>query len=214
MFILGSLLHRTLKTTDNTSHVLNRLCIRKEAILTCCTCHNVPGRNFTILDAAKDCIGMSYTGEYIYIRLDNQTAFWTLEASTIMLKWIQKCQQAICVLSNQNKIMLVCISGHSGIHGNADAHAWTTFLGPRTVIPISQCFKAQNYGLAEKEALHILSCDTGCQSKLLTEQPSEKLSKDLLTLDMKECRQIIGLLTYHCTLRQHLHVMGLLDNTT
>jgi hypothetical protein len=37
--------------------------------------------------------------------------------------------------------------------------------------------------------------------------------RDLLAWDRKQCRLVTGLLAGHCTLRWHLHIMGLLDNT-
>lgn len=41
----------------------------------------------------------------------------------------------------------------------------------------------------------------------------EKLSRDILALDVGQCGLVIGLLTGgHCTLRWCLHVMGFLDN--
>jgi hypothetical protein len=50
------------------------------------------------------------------------------------------------------------------------------------------------------------------QSELFIEGLSEKLSSDLLALGRTGYRLVTGLLTAHCTLRQHLHVMSLLDN--
>jgi hypothetical protein len=47
-----------------------------------------------------------------------------LEASTIMSKLTLECQQAICTLSNLNKVMLLWVLGYSGIQGNGDADAW------------------------------------------------------------------------------------------
>jgi hypothetical protein len=51
------------------------------------------------------------------------------------------------------------------------------------------------------------------QSKLFIKGPLEKLSRDILALDVEQCGLVIGLLTGgHCTLRWCLHVMGFLDN--
>jgi hypothetical protein len=36
----------------------------------------------------------------------------------------------------------------------------------------------------------------------------EKLSRDLLTLDRKECRFVTMLLINNCEFRRHLHIMG------
>jgi hypothetical protein len=39
-----------------------------------------------------------------------------------------------------------------------------------------------------------------------------ELCRDLLGLDRKRCRLVSRLLTGHCALRQHLHVMGILES--
>jgi hypothetical protein len=50
------------------------------------------------------------------------------------------------------------------------------------------------------------------QLKLFIGRPSDKLPRDLLALGRKQCRLITRLLlTGNCTLRWHLHIMGLLE---
>jgi ribonuclease HI len=39
------------------------------------------------------------------------------------LKLVWECWQAICTLSNRNKVMLLWVPGHSGIQGNEDTDA-------------------------------------------------------------------------------------------
>jgi hypothetical protein len=48
--------------------------------------------------------------------------------------------------------------------------------------------------------------------KLFIQGNLENMSRDILALDRKQWRLVIGLLTGHCTLRWHLHIMGLPDN--
>jgi hypothetical protein len=69
------------------------------------------------------------------------------------------------------------------------------FLGPEEEVPVSPL-------LGTEKALSIL----GFSLKVL-------LHKNCLWIDWllnrKQCRLVTGLLTNSCTLRQHLHVMGL-----
>jgi hypothetical protein len=50
------------------------------------------------------------------------------------------------------------------------------------------------------------------QLKLFVGKPFDKLSRDRRALGRKQCRLATGLLNGHCTLRQYLHIMGLLDS--
>jgi hypothetical protein len=60
-----------------------------------------------ILAYAKECIGRVYTGEHIYICLDSRAALQALEASTVMVKLVWKCRQALCAVSSGNEVMLL-----------------------------------------------------------------------------------------------------------
>jgi hypothetical protein len=90
------------------------------------------------------------------------------------------------------------------------------FLGFEPAIPIPPCVSSLKIKewLTKKHSKYTAATSGMRQSKLFTERPSEKLSRDLLPSDRKQCRLVTGLLTGHCTLREHLHVMCLLDNFT
>jgi hypothetical protein len=49
------------------------------------------------------------------------------------------------------------------------------------------------------------------QSKLFIGRSTDKLSRDLMSLDGKQCRMVTGLLIGHCTLRGH-HITGLSES--
>jgi ribonuclease HI len=83
---------------------------------------------------------MNYIREQIYICPDNQAALLALEASRIMLKLVWECQQAICALSNRNKVTLLWVHGHRGLQGDVDVDALArkgssnTLLSPTSAI--------------------------------------------------------------------------------
>jgi hypothetical protein len=83
------------------------------------------------------------------------------------------------------------------------------------VISVSMCvgrLKVKKW-LKEKHSKHWATMPGMKQPKLLLGNPSDKLSRDLMALDRKQHRLVLGLLTGHCTLGQHLHIMALSEGT-
>jgi hypothetical protein len=176
---------------------------------------------FVISACAKECIGRAYTGQSIYICSDSQAALWALEASRVTLKFVWECQQALCVLSSWNKVVLLSVPGHCGIQGNEEADALaregssSPFLGPEAAILILPCvgrLKVKEW-LKETHSKQWATVPSMRQLKLFIGKPSNKLSRDLMAMDKKHCKLVTGLLTGHCTLRQCLHVMGFSEST-
>jgi hypothetical protein len=50
------------------------------------------------------------------------------------------------------------------------------------------------------------------QLKLFIGRPSDKLSGGIMAFARKQCRLVTGLLTGQCTLRWHLHIVGLSES--
>jgi hypothetical protein len=138
--------------------------------------------------------------------------------STSKLLW--EWRQAICTLSSRNNVAVFWDLGRLAVQGNDDGDAVDTkvssnpILGPEPAIPISPRvgrlkIKEQ---LVRKHSVYLVTTSRIRQSKLFIEGPSEKLFRELMALDRKECRRITGLLNIHCALRWHLRTMGLSDN--
>jgi hypothetical protein len=88
------------------------------------------------------------------------------------------------------------------------------FLGPEPAILILPCIgrlKVKEW-LKEGHSKHWAAAPGMRQSKLFIGWPSDILFRGLSALDRKQCRLVIGLLTGHCTLRWHPHIMGLLES--
>jgi hypothetical protein len=137
------------------------------------------------------------------------------------VKLVSGYQQAMCTLSNRNKVTLVCVPGHTGILGNEDADALARkgygrpVLDPKPVTQFSPC--AGRIKIKEwptKKYLEYWAATPGTrESKLFIERPSERLSRATLALNREQCTLVKGLVTGHYTLRWHLHFISLSDNT-
>jgi hypothetical protein len=117
--------------------------------------------------------------------------------------------------------MLLWIPGHCGIQGNKDVDVLagegssSPFLTRKPAISISSCvgrLKFKNW-LKERQSKDWAATPGMRQFKFFIGRPSCKLSRDLMALDRKQHRLVTGFLTGHCTLRQHLHIMDLLEST-
>jgi hypothetical protein len=102
-----------------------------------------------------------------------------------MSKLVWECQQAICALSNTNKVTCLWVPGHSGIQGNQDEDTLAMkgssnlLLGSEPAIPISPCvgsLKIKEW-ITKKHSKYTAVKLARRRSKLFTERPSEKLSK-------------------------------------
>jgi hypothetical protein len=125
-------------------------------------------------------------------------------------------------LANHKKVQLVWVPGHEGIAGNetADQLAKTgydyPFLGPEPACGISM-------GVAKKAIRDWTTMNhkkyweslTGLrEAKGLIRGPSAKRVKELLKLNRKHLRCVVGLLTGHCHLKGRLFKLGLSDCPT
>jgi ribonuclease HI len=91
------------------------------------------------------CIDRNYTRGQTYICSDSQAALRALAAPGITSKLLLECREAICVLSSRNRVSLRWVPGHSKIQDSEDADTLvrdgssSSFLGPKTAIPVSPC---------------------------------------------------------------------------
>jgi hypothetical protein len=152
----------------------------------------------------------NYAREKIYICSDSQAALQALKATMITSKLVWECRQAICTLSSRTKLILLWVSGHSGIQGNEDSDAFAKkastnqFLGPEPEIPISPCVKEQLVGKHSRYRV------TTPRMELFIDRPSEKKKylKDLLP-SMQTGNKNVNWPLY---LREHINIMSFSDN--
>ncbi|XP_070529632.1 uncharacterized protein [Cardiocondyla obscurior] len=131
---------------------------------------------------------------------------------------VWSCMRALSKLGETNKVTLVWIPGHQGIHGNEVADELAkqgTLMEPagRDVYVLFVMGKRIIRELLERRHRESWKNKPGCrQAKLLMEQPKPERTKELLAMSRQKLRIGIGLLTRHGTLRAHLHNLGIAEH--
>lgn len=104
-------MHGSRMTGESVADVLG---VRQWKVFSCSlSVHSsVPGRDFYDSSLPKGiyvCIGQAYTSEQKKMCLDSQRGLRALRASKATSKLVWECRQAICALSNWNKVTLFCV---------------------------------------------------------------------------------------------------------
>ncbi len=131
-----------------------------------------------------------------------------------------ECAGALQDLAQNNLLQLQWVPAHCGIVGNeeADQLAWEAsqlpHTGPEPVIGVSLSLVQSSMTLwAHKELQDLWKSQQKCrQAKLLIPGPDFSWSKRLLRLSRKQIRLLIGLLSGHWSVNQHLYRMGLVND--
>lgn len=160
-----------------------------------------------------------YTGKNILICSDSQASIKALNSWVIKSKLVWECLENLKNLSVSNKVTLKWVPGHKGIEGNEKADALaregsaTSFTGPEpaTGTTKSSVRTKINQWVYRQHQTHWQTLPKLRHSKLMVQQPSRKLTVEILQLNRNQIRLITGLITGHCSLRKHLHTMGILQ---
>ncbi|XP_070528303.1 uncharacterized protein [Cardiocondyla obscurior] len=154
----------------------------------------------------------------IYICSDSRAAINALIKQSTNSMTVWSCMRTLSKLGETNKVTLVWISGHQGIHGNEVADELAkqgTLIEPagRNVYVPFVMEKRIIRKLLEKRHRESWKNEPGCrQAKLLMEQPKPERTRKLLVMSRQKLRIAIGLLTEHGTLRAHLHNLGIVEH--
>ncbi|XP_032689440.1 uncharacterized protein LOC116852838 [Odontomachus brunneus] len=140
-----------------------------------------------------------------------RAALGALEGTTTESSVVWDCKQALNKLGETNKVTIIWIPGHRGLHGNEVADGLAklgTLEDPveqEMGIPFAVGKEYIKKSL-EKEHLDSWKRGQGCRrAKLLMEKPSKSRARELLTMNKKKLRLAINLLTGHMALRAHLY---------
>ena len=158
----------------------------------------------------------------ITICSDSQAALKALQSPKVSSLVVRNCKQELARITESNKVSLVWVPGHSGIEGNEIADqlareaSQTRTFGPEPMLPVSQqaCKTALRDWCQNKTLASWLAHPACRQAKELIGRPKARNSRVLLKLPRKQLRLVVGVLTGHCTLNRHLHIMGIADDPT
>ena len=175
---------------------------------------------YAITACVAHCLLRTYNNAKIYILSDSRAILQALDSHTFESKLVWECMMLLNSLGRTNKVTLMWVPGHTGVHGNdmadhlAKEGGKTSFIGPQPFcgFPKShQTLMLKNWEnkrkqevwestLGQKQAKRFLSYESGW-------------TKKILLLKKIEIRKMTGILTGHCPVNYHLKNIGkVLDN--
>ena len=172
-----------------------------------------------ITECLRENVNMQHSGKSIHIFTDSQAAIKAIEAYKTKSKVVWECKQLLNQLSGKNKVKLIWVPGHAGIEGNERADELargasdTLFIGPEPSCGISygHARTVIDKWVRNSTIAYWRNTPESRQCKKYITSPSKKLARDILSLNRKELRGVIGLLTGHCPLKKHLQRIGVLN---
>lgn len=175
---------------------------------------------YAILVCAQENIRRRYSNRHIYICSDSQAALKALASVRTKSSLVQECKQALCELGSSNWVKLLWVPGHSSIGGNEQADALARegskqpLLGPEPALgyPRSSA-KRSIEDWTRVQFVDFWAAHPGLrQAKLLISGPLPRQTEQILRLNRKHVRIVVGLLTGHGSFKKHLHTIGVVDD--
>lgn len=166
------------------------------------------------------CLKKHYRGRVIQIYSDSQAALKALNQCGISSKLVYSCVKLLNELGAHNKVQLYWVPGHGGVIGNEKADilageaASQGFCGPEPAIPVPSG-SVRNFlrkYLSDRQLELWLKTDDQRQAKEFNSGPTKWRAKDLLSLSKTGIKLVTGLLTGHCQLNRHLHLMEISED--
>ena len=153
---------------------------------------------------------------------DSSAALLALASCVLTSKMVRDCHSRLQKLANNCLVNLNWIPGHRGFEFNelADQEAKTaagrTTYHPSPILPLS--IQSSRRHLDEwLKNRHTTAWDqqTDCrQARMLVPRVNHRVARQLLRMPRQKLRLTIGLLTGHCIVRRHLHLMRLVPRAT
>ena len=170
-----------------------------------------------LFQSVKNCNNNDIVGKMICFFTDNKSILQSLLRSKTNSKSLQVCFSELNILGRNNDVHLFWIPAHQGIYGNEKADACAKIaasyppIGPEPFLPLSSTTTRE---LLQKwvfqEHKKIWNSTESCRhTKLLIVQPLTGSCKTIMGLSRHKLRALIGVITGHYPVSNHLFTMGL-----
>lgn len=161
---------------------------------------------FAIDKCAKECLKRSLLDQNIFILSDSQSALKSLGGYVFSSKTAWNCLQSLQELGAQNKVKLLWVPSHLDIEGNEMADTLAkegrdsdAILEVVPLPPVVINQKINNW-LNEKVTKYWQNLPGLEVSKSLIQSIDHKRFQDIIKLNRRDLRILVGLLTGHCPL--------------
>jgi ribonuclease HI len=169
-----------------------------------------------IANAADVMIKADIRNQTIYILSDSQAALKALASPRVKQLIVGNCINNLNMLSQNNRVGLMWVPGHSDIEGNEQADtlakngAHTVCEIPEPAVPVSycRCRLEVRYWIQKEHAKVWNQADSCLHTKGVVRTADKIPTKSLLKLSRIALCQVIQILTGHGNLARHRHKMG------
>ncbi|XP_077255623.1 uncharacterized protein LOC143893775 [Temnothorax americanus] len=172
-----------------------------------------------IMRCAQTLLERKQEGGRIRICLDSGAALRALCAPNFTSRLVWDCSCTLEKLARNNEVTLIWVPGHSGIKGNetadqlARAGSETRLLGPEPAVGIPYSLSRREIrGWLRNQHLDYWKRETRVRCRqaraLLGDSPKEELASSIRSLNRKDARLVVQLLTGHGVLNYHMYKLG------
>ena len=178
---------------------------------------------FAINRVANELLEMKVKNRSIRIFSDSQACLKALNARATTSRLISCCAKALDSLGRRNNVQLYWIPAHVGLEGNEAADLLAKkgteleLMGPGPTLPMGRASLRATVDKAadERNKQRWRALRSGRQSKEALGSELDRVpSKKILNLTRPRLRNLIGMLTGHCRLDRHLHLMKYAEDAT
>lgn len=158
----------------------------------------------------------------IVVFSDSQAAIKALSSNTLNSKLVLECAERLNELGTSNNVKIAWVPGHSGFDGNECADllarqgSEAKFIGPEPSLGWTYSgLKTKLLEEMRREHKEQWNSLTTCrQAKNFIKEPTERVTKFILSLKKHELRMLVQTVTGHGPFGKHMHTIGIAANPT
>ena len=172
---------------------------------------------FGIMSCLSICLEQNFENRTVYICTANKAVLQTLKNFVVKTRLVHDCLCLLNLLGQTNTVQLFWTPAHCGIHEFDHANVLAKLaslqapIGAEPLLPLSgQIIKDEIYDFILKQHCDYWNSQTSCtNSRLLIKKPLTEDHNWIVNLSRLQQRKLLGAITGHCTLKDHLFNIGL-----